>query len=81
MQVLDGQKETTNTSKSLFRKFLEEDDGGEFVMLNQVELVKGSARHPVSGEGCLRDVLYNFGTFSMRCLSRWTPGVPGNGRR
>ena len=34
MQVFDGQKETANTSKALFRKFLEEDDGGEFVMLN-----------------------------------------------
>ena len=50
MQVFGGQKENANTSKSLFRKFLEEDDGGEFVMLNQVELIKGSARHPLSGE-------------------------------
>ena len=29
MQVFDGQKETANTSKALFRKFLEEDDGGD----------------------------------------------------
>ena len=72
MQVFDGQKETANTSKALFRKFLEEDDGGEFVMLNQVELVKGSARHPVSGEEVpAADVLADyFGPFSVALLRR-----------
>ena len=72
MQVFDGQKETANTSKALFRKFLEEDDGGEFVMLNQVELIKGMARHPVSGEEVpAADILADyFEPFSVALLSR-----------
>ena len=72
MQVFDGQKETANTSKALFRKFLEEDDGGEFVMLNQVELISGSARHPVSGDEVpATDILADyFGPFSIALLSR-----------
>ena len=72
MQVFDGQKETANTSKALFRKFLEEDDGGEFVMLNQVELISGSARHPVSGDAVpATDILADyFRPFSIALLSR-----------
>lgn len=67
MEVFDGEKETANTSKTLFRKFLEDDDGGEFAMLNQVELIKGSARHPVSGEEePAADILVDyFGPFSV----------------
>ena len=43
MQVFDGQQETANTSKALFRKFLEEDDGGEGELISTA----GSSLCPV----------------------------------
>ena len=72
MQGFDEQKETANTDKAMFRKFLEEDDGDEFVMLNQVELIKGSVRHPVLGEAnSASDILNDyFGPFSIALLGR-----------
>ncbi|MDG1204721.1 MAG: hypothetical protein P8N51_05055 [Pseudomonadales bacterium] len=39
-----------HTNKEVFRTFLEQDDGGEFVMLNQVHLSVGKVPHPLSGE-------------------------------
>lgn len=38
------------TDAEVFRKFLEEDDGKEFVMANFVRLRSGDVAHPVSGE-------------------------------
>ncbi len=39
-----------HTDVAVFRKFIEEDDGSEFVMLNLVELHEGDITHPLSGE-------------------------------
>ena len=39
-----------HTEQAVMRKFLEEDDGKEFVMLNLIQLHKGEVPHPVTGE-------------------------------
>lgn len=39
-----------HTDAAVFRRFLEEDDGKEFVMLNLVELRPGELEHPKTGQ-------------------------------
>ena len=39
-----------HTETAVIRKFLEDDDGKEFVMLNLIQLHEGRAPHPVTGE-------------------------------
>ena len=39
-----------HTEQAVIRKFLEEDDGKEFVMLNLIQLHEGKVSHPVTGE-------------------------------
>ncbi len=46
-EVTEGSQ---HTDGEVFRRFLQEDDGGEFVMLNLVQLHEGEIAHPVSGE-------------------------------
>ncbi len=43
---LEGSK---HTELAVMRKFLEEDDGKEFVMLNLIQLHEGKVSHPVTG--------------------------------
>jgi len=50
MAAFDKVEGSKNTSKATFRTFLEEDDGSEFVMLNQVQLHNGEVVHPLTGE-------------------------------
>jgi len=61
-----------HTDAQTFRKFLEDDDGQEFVMLNLVELHHGNLEHPVSGEPIqAADLLGEyFGPFSLALLKR-----------
>lgn len=39
-----------HTEQAVVRRFLEEDDGKEFLMLNLIQLHKGKVPHPVTGE-------------------------------
>lgn len=39
-----------HTESAVMRKFLEDDDGKEFVMLNLIQLHEGNVPHPVTGE-------------------------------
>jgi len=50
---LDSFAESTgskHTEQAVMRKFLEEDDGKEFVMLNLIQLHEGKMPHPLTGE-------------------------------
>jgi hypothetical protein len=60
------------TDGEVFRRFLEEDDGGEFVMLNLVQLHEGEVAHPVSGEMKSAAMLIGeyFGPFAIALLKR-----------
>ncbi len=50
MTTFENAEGKKHTDAKTFRTFLEEDDGGEFVMLNLVELRSGEVEHPVSRE-------------------------------
>ena len=66
---LEGSKQT---DAAVFRKFLEADDGGEFVMLNQVHLHDGKVAHPLTGKPTnASDILQGyFGPFALALLKR-----------
>ena len=60
------------TDADVFRAFLEQDDGREFIMLNQVQLHGGNIAHPVTGEQQqAQEVLIRyFQPFAFRLLLR-----------
>ena len=61
-----------HTELAVIRKFLEDDDGKEFVMLNLIQLHEGKVPHPVTGDkqkpGAL--IANYFKSFSMASLKR-----------
>lgn len=61
-----------HTDAATFRKFLEEDDGGEFVMLNLVQLHTGEVAHPLTGEAMSASDLVGeyFGPFAVSLFKR-----------
>ena len=61
-----------HTEQAVIRKFLEEDDGKEFVMLNLIQLREGKVSHPVTGEKQKpRELITNyFGSFSLALMKR-----------
>ena len=44
------QKGSSHTDAATLRAFLEQDDGKEFIMLNQVQIYENDIAHPISGE-------------------------------
>ena len=66
---LEGSK---HTDAITFRKFLEEDDGGEFVMLNLVQMKTGEVAHPLTGEIMSASdlVAEYFGPFAVSLFKR-----------
>ncbi len=68
-EELEGSK---HTDKATFRRFLEEDDGGEFIMLNQVQLRRGDVVHPLTGKAMNASELVGeyFGPFALSLLKR-----------
>jgi hypothetical protein len=57
------------TDTEAFRRFLEADDGREFVMLNLVKVAPGTARHPLTGaEVPARDLLNHYSRHFIRKL-------------
>lgn len=50
MARFDSNEGARHTDAQVMRQFLQADDGGEFVMLNLVQLRPGTVDHPVSGE-------------------------------
>ena len=61
-----------HTDAEIFREFLEQDDGGEFVMLNLVQLHQAEVDHPLSGEKMSASKLVGeyFGPFALALLKR-----------
>ena len=72
MTAFHETKGSANTDAEVFRKFLEDDDGGEFVMQNLVKFHENKIPHPVSGEPTNpRAVLDGyFGPFSKALFKR-----------
>jgi succinate dehydrogenase flavin-adding protein (antitoxin of CptAB toxin-antitoxin module) len=50
LAVIDQQEAGNYTDRDVFRQFLEEDDGKEFVMVNLVQFHQGGIEHPVTSE-------------------------------
>ncbi|MDE0758835.1 MAG: hypothetical protein OSB45_11795, partial [Pseudomonadales bacterium] len=50
MVSFDQVEGSEHTGAEIFREFLEQDDGSEFVMLNLVQLHQGEVVHPISGD-------------------------------
>lgn len=61
-----------HTEAKTFRRFLEQDDGKEFVMLNLVQLHEGRVKHPESGESMGASKLLGeyFGPFALALFKR-----------
>lgn len=60
---------STGTDTEAFRRFLEADDGREFVMLNLVKVAPGTAAHPVTGEPVpARELLDHYSKHFIRKL-------------
>ena len=72
MLDFDKYEGSGHTDAATFRKFLEEDDGGEFVMLNLVQLHTGEVAHPLTGEATsASDILGGyFGPFAVSLFKR-----------
>lgn len=72
MQVFNAASGSKNTDAAVFRKFLEQDDGKEFVMVNLVKLHGEKVAHPVSGELMAPGQLISgyFGPFVKALLKR-----------
>ena len=72
MATFDEVEGTEHTDAESFRKFLEEDDGREFVMLNQVHLHNGDVAHPLTGESTSAARLLGeyFGPFALSLFKR-----------
>lgn len=67
-----GLEANKHTEPAVIRKFLEDDDGKEFVMLNLIQLNKGKVPHPVTGEQQKpRELLGNyFRSFAFASIKR-----------
>ena len=67
-----GLEANKHTEPAVIRKFLEDDDGKEFVMLNLIQLNKGKVPHPVTGEQQKpRELLGNyFRSFAFASMKR-----------
>lgn len=50
MEVFNNAEGSQHTDAEVFRKLLEQDDGGEFLMLNLVQLHDSDVAHPITGE-------------------------------
>ena len=72
MEAFGKVEGSEHTDAEVFRRFLEEDDGEEFVMLNLVELHQGDVAHPLSGEAMSASNLVGeyFGPFSWALVKR-----------
>ncbi|MBT4380089.1 MAG: hypothetical protein HOB98_07690 [Gammaproteobacteria bacterium] len=72
MLDFDKLEGSEHTDSATFRKFLEEDDGGEFVMLNLVQLHTGEVAHPLTGEAMSASDLVGeyFGPFAVSLFKR-----------
>jgi hypothetical protein len=72
MEAFDKVEGSKHTDRTTFRQFLEEDDGGEFVMLNQVQLHPGEVAHPLSGKPMRASDLLGeyFGPFALSLFKR-----------
>jgi len=72
MSAFHETKGSANTDAEIVRKFLEEDDGSEFVMQNLVKFHSNKIPHPISGEPTdPRTVLDGyFGPFSSALFKR-----------
>ncbi|MFT7220649.1 MAG: hypothetical protein ACI8Z1_002268 [Candidatus Azotimanducaceae bacterium] len=72
MSSFNESKGSKHTDAEVFRRFLEEDDGGEFVMLNLVKLHEGDVEHPKTGEKmpASRVIGEYFGPFALSLLKR-----------
>lgn len=72
MAAYDGLGGTQHTDAEVFRKFLAEDDGEEFIMLNLVQLHANKIAHPASGKMTSPSNLINeyFGPFSLALFKR-----------
>ena len=72
MEAFNKAEGSQHTDEAVFRRFLEQDDGGEFVMLNHVQLHDGNIAHPVSGEKMTASKLVGeyFGPFAISLLKR-----------
>lgn len=72
MLDFDKLEGSEHTDAATFRKFLEEDDGGEFVMLNLVQLHTGEVAHPLTGEAMSASDLLGeyFGPFAVSLFKR-----------
>lgn len=72
MSSFNESKGSKHTDAEVFRRFLEEDDGGEFVMLNLVQLHTDEVEHPITGEkmSASRVIGEYFGFFALALLER-----------
>lgn len=72
MSAFHETKGTANTDAKIFRKFLDEDDGREFVMQNLVRFHTDKIPHPISGEPTNPRKVLNgyFGPFSSALFKR-----------
>ena len=72
MLDFDKLEGSEHTDAATFRKFLEEDDGGEYVMLNLVQLHTGEVAHPLTGEAMSASDLVGeyFGPFAVSLFKR-----------
>lgn len=50
MATFPKQEGSSHTEEAILRAFLEQDDGKEFIMLNQVQIYEDDIAHPISGE-------------------------------
>lgn len=72
MVSFDQVEGSEHTGAEIFREFLEQDDGSEFVMLNLVQLHQGEVVHPISGDKMSASKLIGeyFGPFARALLKR-----------
>ncbi|NCF45639.1 MAG: hypothetical protein GWP70_12595 [Proteobacteria bacterium] len=72
MRHMSATSEGEFTDQDAMLRFLREDDGREFIMLNQVELREGAIPHPLSGVKMpASEMLYEyFGPFTWALLLR-----------
>lgn len=72
MAAFNEAEGSQHTDAAVFRKFMEQDDGSEFVMLNLVQLHEKDVPHPITGEKmpALNLLDEYFGPFSQALLKR-----------
>lgn len=72
MASFDEVEGSKHTDAATFRKFLEDDDGSEFVMLNQVQVHNGEVAHPLTGKAMSASNLLGeyLGPFALSLFKR-----------